>query len=168
MSNRTRTGTERAVPLDAQHTRRGRLLYRHVAGSVQAVRLLRDGLTIDDFERDFPTDTKDQAECAIKRIDNEYVRRIKREYAREHHRAADAAAEDGGRGRGTSESIDQTSTVCSDRHRGGGSGSGGLGGALWRVWRAGVSIDESRKRGIRAKNPSGQQGKRSLSRQLEG
>lgn len=74
----------------------GHLLYRHAAEGVQAARLLWDGFAIDDFVRDFPTDTKGQAEHAIKRVDNEYVRGIEREYAREHHRAADAAAEDGG------------------------------------------------------------------------
>ena len=48
---------------------------------------LRDGHTIDDFPSDFPTVSKDQVRLAIERIDNEYVRGIEQECAREHRRA---------------------------------------------------------------------------------
>ena len=43
-------------------------------GVSQLLGYLRDGYTIDDFLRDFPTMTKDQAQRAIERVDNEYVR----------------------------------------------------------------------------------------------
>ena len=45
-------------------------------GVSQLLGYLRDGYTIDDFLSDFPTVKKDQAQFAIERIDNEYVRAI--------------------------------------------------------------------------------------------
>ena len=65
-------------------------------GVSQLLGYLRDGYTIDDFLRDFPTVTKDQAQRAIERIDNEYINGIERECGQKQHRAAGAAAEDGG------------------------------------------------------------------------
>ena len=65
-------------------------------GVSQLLGYLRDGYTIDDFLRDFPTVTKDQAQLAIEQIDNEYVRGIERGCRREHQRARNATAEDGG------------------------------------------------------------------------
>ena len=59
-------------------------------GVSQLLGYLRDGYTIDDFLSDFPTVTKDQAQFAIERIDNEYVRGIEQECAREHRRARSA------------------------------------------------------------------------------
>ena len=44
----------------------------------QLLGYLRDGHTIDDFLRDFPTVKKGQAQLAIERIDNEYIRAIER------------------------------------------------------------------------------------------
>ena len=51
-------------------------------GVSQLLGYLRDGYTIDDFLRDFPTVTKHQAQFAIERIDNEYVRAIELAAAR--------------------------------------------------------------------------------------
>lgn len=47
-------------------------------GVSQLLGYLRDGYTIDDFLSDFPTVKKDQAQFAIERIDNEYIRAIER------------------------------------------------------------------------------------------
>ena len=47
-------------------------------GVSQLLGYLRDGHTIDDFLKDFPTVKKHQAQFAIERIDNEYVRGIER------------------------------------------------------------------------------------------
>ena len=47
-------------------------------GVSQLLGYLRDGYTIDDFLSDFPTVSKDQAQFALERIDNEYVRAIER------------------------------------------------------------------------------------------
>lgn len=47
-------------------------------GVAQLLGYLRDGYTIDDFLSDFPTVSKDQAQFAIERIDNEYIRAIER------------------------------------------------------------------------------------------
>ena len=65
-------------------------------GVSQLLGYLRDGYTIDDFLRDFPTVTKDQAQRAIERIDNEYVRMIEREGAREHQQTQDTDTGDDG------------------------------------------------------------------------
>ena len=65
-------------------------------GVSQLLGYLRDGYTIDDFLSDFPAVTKDQAQFAIERIDNEYVRGIEQECAREHHRARSACLDLGG------------------------------------------------------------------------
>ena len=65
-------------------------------GVSQLLGYLRDGYTIDDFLRDFPTVTKDQAQRAIERIDNEYVRVIERDGTREHQQTRDTDTEDGG------------------------------------------------------------------------
>ena len=62
----------------------------------QLLDYLRDGCTIDDFLSDFPTVTKDQAQGAIERIDNEYVQGIERECADEHRQGQGKGAEDGG------------------------------------------------------------------------
>ena len=56
-------------------------------GVSQLLGYLRDGHTIDDFLSDFPTVKKAQAQFAIERIDNEYVRAIERACAREHRSA---------------------------------------------------------------------------------
>ena len=45
-------------------------------GVSQLLGYLRDGYTINDFLSDFPTVKKDQAQFALERIDNEYVRAI--------------------------------------------------------------------------------------------
>ena len=47
-------------------------------GVSQLLGYLRDGYTIDDFLRDFPTVKKEQAQLALERIDNEYIRAIER------------------------------------------------------------------------------------------
>ena len=65
-------------------------------GVSQLLGYLRDGYTIDDFLRDFPTVTKDQAEGAIERIENEYVRVIEQDSAREHQQTQDTDTGDGG------------------------------------------------------------------------
>ena len=56
-------------------------------GVSQLLGYLRDGYTIDDFISDFPTVKKDQAQFAIERIDNEYVRAIERACTGERHSA---------------------------------------------------------------------------------
>lgn len=56
-------------------------------GVSQLLGYLRDGYTIDDFLSDFPTVKKDQAQFAIERIDNEYVRAIEQACAGERHSA---------------------------------------------------------------------------------
>ena len=56
---------------------------------------LRDGHTIDDFLNDFPTVTREQAQRALERIDNEYTRGMERDSAGEH-RQGNKGAEDGG------------------------------------------------------------------------
>ena len=69
-------------------------------GVSQLLGYLRDGYTIDDFLSDFPTVDKDQAQFAIERIDNEYVRAIERACAGERHpphgARMDAAGESAG------------------------------------------------------------------------
>ena len=65
-------------------------------GVSQLLGYLRDGCTIDDFLSDFPTVTKNQAQRAIERIDNEYVRRVERDGASEHRQGQGRAAEDSG------------------------------------------------------------------------
>ena len=45
-------------------------------GVSQLLGYLRDGYTIDDFLRDFPTVGKAQAQFALERIDNEYITAI--------------------------------------------------------------------------------------------
>ena len=65
-------------------------------GVSQLLGYLRDGYTIEDFLSDFPTVTKDQAQFAIGRIDNEYVRGIERKCAREHHRSRSSRLDLGG------------------------------------------------------------------------
>ena len=57
---------------------------------------LRDGHTIGDFLNDFPSVTRDQAQRAIERIDNEYVRGMERDCADEYRQARDTDTEDGG------------------------------------------------------------------------
>lgn len=47
-------------------------------GVSQLLGYLRDGYTIDDFLRDFPTVKKEQAQLALERIANEYLRAIER------------------------------------------------------------------------------------------
>ena len=59
-------------------------------GVSQLLGYLRDGYTIDDFLIDFPTVTKDQAQFAIERIDNEYARGIEQECASGHRRTRSA------------------------------------------------------------------------------
>ena len=56
-------------------------------GVSQLLGYLRDGHTIDDFLNDFPTVKKQQAQFALERIDNEYVRAIEQACAAKHHRA---------------------------------------------------------------------------------
>ena len=45
-------------------------------GVSQLLGYLRNGHTVDDFLSDFPTVSKEQAQFAIERIDNEYMRAI--------------------------------------------------------------------------------------------
>ena len=61
-------------------------------GVSQILGYLRDGYTIDDFPRDFPTVTKDQAQLAIERTDNEWINGIERECGQEHDPGPDKAA----------------------------------------------------------------------------
>ena len=56
-------------------------------GVSQLLGYLRDGYTIDDSLSDFPTVKKDQAQFAIERIDNEYVRAIEQACAADRHSA---------------------------------------------------------------------------------
>ena len=65
-------------------------------GVSQLLGYLRDGCTIDDFLSDFPTVTKDQAQRAMERIDNEYVRRVERDGAGEQRQGQDKGPEDSG------------------------------------------------------------------------
>ena len=65
-------------------------------GVSQLLGYLRDGYTIDDFLSDFPTVTKDQAQRAIERIDNEYIRGMERDCAGEQRHGQDRSAEDSG------------------------------------------------------------------------
>ena len=58
-------------------------------GVSQLLGYLRDGYTIDDFLRDFPTVKKEQAQFAIERIDNEYVRAIEQACTSEHRSMQD-------------------------------------------------------------------------------
>ena len=69
------------VALATPHIRGGVACFTGTRVGVSQLLLgyLRDGHTIDDFLTDFPTGTKDQAQRAIERIDNEYVRAIERE-----------------------------------------------------------------------------------------
>ena len=52
-------------------------------GVSQLLGYLRDGYTIDDFLSDYPTVKKNQAQFALERIDNEYVRAIERACVRQ-------------------------------------------------------------------------------------
>ena len=61
-------------------------------GVSQLLGYLQDGCTIDDFLNDFPTVTRDQAQSAIERINNEYVQGIERECAGEHQKVRDTTA----------------------------------------------------------------------------
>ena len=61
----------------------------------QLLGYLRDGHTIDDFLNDFPTVTREQAQGAIERIDNEYIGGMERDCAGKH-RQGNKGAEDGG------------------------------------------------------------------------
>ena len=65
-------------------------------GVSQLLGYLRDGHTIDDFLNDFPTITRDQAQRAIERIDNEYIRGMERDCTGEYRQGQDRGAEDGG------------------------------------------------------------------------
>ena len=62
-------------------------------GVSQLLGYLRDGHTIDDFLNDFPTVKKHQAQFAIERIDNEYVKAIEQTCAGEHHPAQSACSD---------------------------------------------------------------------------
>ena len=64
-------------------------------GVSQLLAYLWDGYTINDFLRDFPTVTKDQAQRAIERIDNEYIGGMERDCASEHRQGQDRGAGDG-------------------------------------------------------------------------
>ena len=65
-------------------------------GVSQLLAYLRDGHTIDDFLNDFPTVSRDQAQRAIDRIDNEYIGGMERNCAEEHRQGQDRGAEDDG------------------------------------------------------------------------
>ena len=65
-------------------------------GVSQLLGYLRDGCTIDDFLSDFPTVTKDQAQRAIERIDNEYIRGMELDCAGEHRQRQDRGVENSG------------------------------------------------------------------------
>ena len=62
-------------------------------GVSQLLGYLRDGNRIDDFLRDFPTVTKDQAQRAIERIDEEYIKGIERNCAHEQQARSAALAD---------------------------------------------------------------------------
>ena len=64
-------------------------------GVSQLLGYLRDGHTMEDFLNDFPTVTREQAQRAIERIDNEYIGGMERESTGEH-RQGKRRAEDGG------------------------------------------------------------------------
>ena len=64
-------------------------------GVSQLLGYLRDGHTMDDFLNDFPTVTREQAQRALERIDNEYIGEMERDSAGEH-RQGKRRAEDGG------------------------------------------------------------------------
>ena len=51
-------------------------------GVAQLLGYLREGHTIEDFLNDFPTVTRDQAQRAIERIDNEYIKGMEPEAPR--------------------------------------------------------------------------------------
>ena len=65
-------------------------------GVSQLLGYLRDSHTIEDFVNDFPTVTRDQAQRAIERIDNEYIREMERGCADEQREEQDRGAGDGG------------------------------------------------------------------------
>ena len=65
-------------------------------GVSQLLGYLRDGHTIDDFLNDFPTVTREQAQGAIERIDNEYIGGMERECGGEHRQDQDRGTEDDG------------------------------------------------------------------------
>ena len=65
-------------------------------GVSQLLGYLRDGHTIDDFLDDLPTVTRDQAQRAIERIDNEYIGEMERDCASEHRQGQGRDAEDDG------------------------------------------------------------------------
>ena len=69
-------------------------------GVSQLLGYLRDGYTIEDFLSDFPTVEKDQAQFALERIDNEYVRAIERACVREHRPARSAHPDSAGESAG--------------------------------------------------------------------
>ena len=58
-------------------------------GVSQLLGYLRDGYTINDFQSDFTIVNRTQAQRAIERIDNEYVRGMERSCGREHQQAED-------------------------------------------------------------------------------
>ena len=63
-------------------------------GVSQLLGYLRDGHTIEDFLNDFPTVTRDQAQRAIERIDNEYIGGMEQDCAGEHRQGQDRDVED--------------------------------------------------------------------------
>ena len=65
-------------------------------GVSQLLGYLRDGHTIEDFLNNFPTVTRDQAQHAIERINNEYIRGREQDCAGEHRQGQDRGAEDSG------------------------------------------------------------------------
>ena len=65
-------------------------------GVSQLLGYLRDGHTIDDFLNDFPTVTRNQAQRAIERMDNEYIRGMERDGADEYRQGQNRVAEDSG------------------------------------------------------------------------
>ena len=64
-------------------------------GVSQLLGYLRDGQTMNDFLNDFPTVTREQAQRALERIDNEYIGGRERDSTGEH-RQGNKGAEDGG------------------------------------------------------------------------
>lgn len=69
-------------------------------GVSQLLGYLRDGYTIDDFLSDFPTVSKDQAQFALERIDNEYVRAIEQACTGKHQPGPSSGANSAGEGVG--------------------------------------------------------------------
>lgn len=65
-------------------------------GVSQLLGYLRDGHTIDDFLNDFPSVTGGQAQRAIERIVNEYIRGMERVCADEQRQGQNRGTEDGG------------------------------------------------------------------------